>query len=894
MTKFEKKDDIMFQVTEATGCPFNRKYLLKEDRKFDIRSFGAGENKPPVENTKAINNAIAKAADGGGTVIIPNGDFRVYTIHLMSDVNIYMSEGSILHAAKTDIKNSYELQIGEGGNYEEPEVNLYVGLQDHGHTYFANSLIYGVDIHNVMIYGPGLIDGSCLKDKGELQNVLMGGDPLDPVLRCEPGHQGEWFGNKAIALMRCENVALCDFSIVAGGHFAVITTCVKNLFVDRILVDTNRDAFDVDCCQNVTILHSTFNSLTDDAIVMKASYGGGIFMPLKNVLIEDCNVSGYDMGSVYAGKYTADKLIATDRCGPTARVKLGTEATCGYDCVTVRRVHFRRSRGFALEAVDGADLSNILFEDSTLEDISSSPIFIKVGDRGRFPVTGKSSVEDVAVAKDTAPNVRLDNTNWVLPNKKTYQSYPAMRYLPSYNRTRNVSVDGHSHFQIVDANQPCRLNPANYYEEEGKFFALKYDASTMTYVPDYEKQLEQSELVLYANANGSDHIARVHDIIIRNISATNVDPRYPIELMGLECNRIKNVLIENIKVEYRGGLSLDNAVEQRQLNTNWEYTQNGKKQHSIQSLPWYINTFFLKNEGLLPRVQWNPEEEKWNDAPFNIPELPEVYPEPSNWGILPAYGLYARHVENLYLNNIEMHYIVDDTRYPIVLDDVVGGSLKALEVTHAKTVEEIVCVKNTYKRPAGLEYVPNYPYHRTGVENVAIDSALSIKHIEVNAPAPGTPIDSLYPYETVAIPENGYTFACATKDYPLPQTVFRPFFAPVQAQCVKVGETLTFEVIARQPAFEASSRETDGKIYNESVAVKDIIVEGINRPMTLKVDNLPNEAHFDISTFAPGQTCIFTWTPSVDAIREQPYAVTFIADDGIIPVQMEVKIKVIG
>lgn len=875
----------MFQITEATGCPFNREYLRKEDRQFDIRDFGAGVDKSPNENTRAINNAIQKASDGGGTVIIPKGDFKIYTIYLRSSVNICMCEGSILHAAKTDIKNSYEQQIGEGGNYEEPEVNLYVGLQDHGHTYLANSLIYGVDIHDVMIYGPGLLDGSFLNDKGELENVLMGGDPHEPISRSVAGHLGEWFGNKGIALMRCENVALCDFSIVAGGHFAIITTCVKNLFVDHILVDTNRDAFDVDCCQNVTILNSTFNSLTDDAIVMKASYGGGIFMPLKNVLIEDCKVCGYDMGSVYAGKYTTDKLIATDRCGPTARVKLGTESTCGYDCVTVRRVHFSRSRGFALEAVDGADLSNIIFENSTMENISSSPIFIKVGDRGRFPVTGKSIEEVIIPSKEAKPNVRLDNINWVLPSNKTYQSYPAKRYLPSYNRTRKISVDGHSYFQIVDPEQPCRLNPGNYHEVNGSYYALKYDNTTLNYVTDFEKELKESQLSLYANANGSDHIAFVHDIVIRNITIKNADPRYPIELMGLDGNRIQNVLIENIKVEYRGGLSLEHAVEQRQLNTNWEFTQNNKKQRSIQSLPWLINTFFLKNEGLLPRVEWNPKSKTWKAAPFNIPELPEVYPEPSNWGILPAYGLFARHVDKLYLHNIEINYMIEDSRYPIVLDDVVNGELKNIQISHADNIEEIVCVKNYYKRPAGLEYVPEYPYHMTSVENVEIDSKLTVKNVEVNAPAPGTPKDSLYPYETVAIPENGYSYACKTEDYPLPQTVFRPFFSNVPSQCVKIGETLSFDVIARQPAYEISSREYDGKIYNESLEDKDFTVRGITLPMTLKAMKLPMGASFDASSF--------TWTPTANDFSEHSYTVVFIADDGIIPVQMEVDIKVI-
>lgn len=882
----------MFTVNEATGCPFDEKFLLKEDRTFDIRDFGADPSETPMANTAAINAAIEDAAKSGGTVIIPEGDYHVYTIRLKSRVNLYLSEGSVLHAARTDIKNSYELQVGEGGNYDEPEVNRYVGLQDHGHTYFANSLIYGADLEDVMIYGPGLIDGSYLNDEGELEHVLMGGDPHEPLRRDEPGHQGEWFGNKAIALVRCRNVALCDFSIVAGGHFAIITTCVTNLYVNNILLDTNRDAFDIDCCQNVTVRNSTFNSLTDDALVMKASYGGGMFMPLKNVLIEDCEVSGYDMGSVYAGTYTQDKLIATDRCGPTARVKLGTESTCGYEQVTVRRVRFRRSRGFALEAVDGSNLSHILFEDSTMEDVSSSPIFIKIGDRGRFPVTGNSTSEELIPVSDGPSNIRLDNVNWVLPATEDYHTYPAKRYLPSYRRTRTVSVDGHSHFQIVDEEQPCRLNPANYHEENGRYYAMTYDAASRSYVPDYTQELQKDELVLYANASGSEQIAQVHDIIIRNITVKNVDPRYPIEIMGLVDNRIKNVRIEHLKVEYRGGLGMEHAVEQRQLNTNWEYEQNNKRERLVQSLPWLTNTFFLKNEGLLPRVEWDAETGTWRDSPFNVPELPEVYPEPSNWGILPAYGLYARHVENLTLRDIELRYIIEDTRHPIVLDDVVGGELQQIDAACAEGVEAVVCVTHHYKRPAGFEYVPNYEYQMTTVQDVKLDDKLTAKHVTIHAPAPGTPKDNLYPYETVAIPENGYTYACPTDEYPLPQTVYRPFFKPVPPQRVRAGETLTFEVLARQPAYEATSRETDGKIYNETVAVRDYTVNGIEQPMVLKSSGLPDGASFDTTHFTPGEACTFTWTPAADDIRPDPYIITFIADDGIIPVEMKVEIQV--
>lgn len=882
----------MFVIKEATGCPFDRIYLEKEECKFDICAYGAGTNVPPATNTIAINAAIREASKVGGTVIIPKGDFRVYTIVLMSGVNIFLSKGSTLHAAKTDIKDSYELQEGEGGNYGEPEVNLYAGLQDHGHTYFRNSLIYGSDVQDVMIYGPGLIDGSFLNDKGELEHVLMGGDPPEPEKRSEAGHRGEWFGNKAIALWRCKNVVLSDFSLVAGGHFAVIATCVTNLLIEQLLVDTNRDALDVDCCQNVTIRNSVFNSLTDDAIVLKASYGGGIFRRLENVLVEDCTVSGYDMGSVYDRSYTTDKLIATDRCGPTARVKLGTESTCGYDCVTVRRIHFKRSRGFALEAVDGSDLSNILFEDSNMEDVSSSPIFIRAGDRGRYPVTGNSSENELITAAGSKPNVRLNNTNWILPAKDNYTIYPARRYLPAYNRNHSVTSDGCSFYEIVNQGEPCLLNPANYHEEKGRFFALKYDMDSLQYIPDYDRELMAGELPLYANACASEGIASVHDIIIRDITVKNADPRYPIELMGLVGSRLRNVTLENISVEYRGGFTLREAAEQRQVNTNWEYTQNkGKK--SIQSLPWLINTFFLKHEGLLPRAEWDPEEKSWKAAPFNIPELPEVYPEPSNWGILPAYGLYARHVENLHITNLNLHYLVEDSRYPIVLDDVVLGSVHNIKADHTEDKEEVVYVTNNYKRPAGLEYVPDYPYHTTYVEKVDIDSRLSVKQVQIAAPAPGTPKDSLYAYETVAITDNGYDFEHETANYPLPQTVCRPFFLPVSEQMVQVGKELMFEVIARQPAYEVSLLETDGKIYNESRTVKDYSIKGVSNPMTLQVTNLPEGAFFDSASFIPGKPIVFKWIPTEEAKRKEPYHLTFTAEDGIIPVKMDVLITVV-
>ena len=154
---------------------------------------------------------------------------------------------------------------------------------------------------------------------------------------------------------------------------------MTNWTIDGIVVDTNRDGIDIDTTQNMTIRNSTFNSVNDDAIVLKGSFGIGRYRDTKNILIEKDIVSGYDAGSVLDGAYSTQRLVASDRDGPTGRVKFGTEGTSGLDTVTIRNILFDRSRGFALESVDGATLQNVLFSDIQMKHTSSSPIFIVIG-----------------------------------------------------------------------------------------------------------------------------------------------------------------------------------------------------------------------------------------------------------------------------------------------------------------------------------------------------------------------------------------------------------------------------------------------------------------------------------------------------------------------------------
>ena len=256
--------------------------------------------------------------------------------------------------------------------------------QDFGHSHWQNSLIWGIGLKNLRIEGKGLIDGTDALSRGLGRK--------GPVAEA----------NKALALKNCQNVTIKGVSFLQCGHFALLLTGVDNLLIDGVLADTNRDAFDIDCCENVKIRNCRVNSLNDDAIVLKCSYALGYPKPTKNVLVENCEVSGYDPGSVYNGTFLTNITAAPDRDGPTGRVKLGTESNGGFINITVRNCRFKRCRGLALETVDGAPMENIIVDGLEMEDIWNSPIYIRVGDRNRGPESLPAS---------SAKNITISNVN---------------------------------------------------------------------------------------------------------------------------------------------------------------------------------------------------------------------------------------------------------------------------------------------------------------------------------------------------------------------------------------------------------------------------------------------------------------------------------------------------
>ncbi|MGI9067156.1 MAG: rhamnogalacturonidase [Pyrinomonadaceae bacterium] len=351
---------------------------------YNVTAFGArGDGK--TLDTPAINKAIeVAAAAGGGTVRFPAGNYLSVSIHLKSNISLYLDQGATIIAAEPS----------KTIRYDPPEPNPWDAYQDFGHSHWHNSLIWGENLENISILGPGLIWGKGLvrsggqsrtKEQNDALNNARASEPVRPFGYPNPRDAVEpGWGNKAISLKRCRNVLIRDISILHGGHFAILATGVDNLTIDNVKIDTNRDGIDVDACRNVRISNCSVNSPFDDGICPKSTFALGFARTTENVTITNCQVSGYDEGTfldgTYKGEYTRYSHNST-----TGRIKFGTESNGGFKNITISNCVFDYSRGFALESVDGGLLEDVTITNITMRDITNSPFFLRLGNRARGP-----------------------------------------------------------------------------------------------------------------------------------------------------------------------------------------------------------------------------------------------------------------------------------------------------------------------------------------------------------------------------------------------------------------------------------------------------------------------------------------------------------------------------
>jgi polygalacturonase len=392
------------------GC-VTEKHEAEAKSVYNVRKFGAvGDGKHL--DSPAINKAIEAAANcGGGTVLVPAGTYLSGSIRLKSNIHLLIDAGAKILGAPQSM-HAYDA---------EENFTHAPAYQDGGHTYFHNSLIWGENLTNISITGSGMIQGNI--DGGtnaagkEIKIGLTTGDGVEDhvdgfinfdrtnLLKTGPGTNAwpQHLGNKAIALKLCKNVLIRDVTIFRGGHFAILVTGCDDLTVDNVTMDTDRDGIDIDCCCNTMISNCRINSPNDDGLCPKSTYALGHPVIEDNLTIVNCQVSGFEVGTLLNGK------MIPKRNG-NGRIKFGTESSGGFRNCTIANCTFRACRGLALEEVDGGIMENISINNITMMDVPTYGIYITTGKRDRTPnLKRQSEMKNIFISNVIMDGVGRDS-----------------------------------------------------------------------------------------------------------------------------------------------------------------------------------------------------------------------------------------------------------------------------------------------------------------------------------------------------------------------------------------------------------------------------------------------------------------------------------------------------
>lgn len=286
-----------------------------------ITEFGARSGTENLQ-TAAIQAALDHvAAEGGGTVVVPSGEFRLGTIVLRSHVTLFLENGAILK--------------GSPNREDYPEVSG--GFTDAVGQSRNRCLIYAKDTTGTAIAGDGCIDGH-----GGAFGYEEDGRPF------------------MVRFISCRDVKVTGITLKDSPGWVSHYLGCENVLIHGITIRSrtngNNDGIDIDSCRRVRISDCDIDT-GDDAICIKATRA----VPSEDIIVTGCRI-----------------------CSTWGALKLGTESAGDFRNILFSNIVIRNTEGGGLKLIsmDGCRMENVVADNIIMDNVSG-PIFIRLGARLR-------------------------------------------------------------------------------------------------------------------------------------------------------------------------------------------------------------------------------------------------------------------------------------------------------------------------------------------------------------------------------------------------------------------------------------------------------------------------------------------------------------------------------
>jgi hypothetical protein len=277
-------------------------------------------------DTDAIQHAIDDCSkSGGGTVVVPAGQYLVATVQLKDNVTLHLD-------AKAELLGTTELPAYRNVDPFKDGLGADVGW----------AMLAAVDAKHIAIEGDGTLNGN--------GKAIATGNKF----------KGQGWGHRPflVRIVRCNDVAIRGVTLRDAGSWTTNFFQSDNVTVDSVTINSHvaphNDGIDIDGCQHVTITDCDIDS-GDDAICLKTTSP----RPCVDITAHGCKLKS-NQGAF----------------------KCGTESMADFRDIRVTNCQVRDTHngGIKLLAVDGAHLTNVTVSDITMDEVRT-PIFVRLGAR---------------------------------------------------------------------------------------------------------------------------------------------------------------------------------------------------------------------------------------------------------------------------------------------------------------------------------------------------------------------------------------------------------------------------------------------------------------------------------------------------------------------------------
>ena len=369
-----------------------------------------------ILNSDAFRLAVDSLVSvGGGHLIVPEGIWLTGPITLKDNIDLHVTpDAVILFSSDRDLYPIVE--------------TVFEGLD----TRRCLSPVNATGARNISITGGGTIDGNgddwrqvkkskmspsqwkdllssggFTNEKGDIwypDSTSLKGSLVSDAFNVPQGMvtDEDWESVKTylrpvmIGLRECENVLLEDVLFQNSPCWNIHPLMCRNVIINSITVrnpwySQNGDGIDIDSCEDVLVLNSTFD-VGDDAICIKSGKdedGRLRARPCRNIIVDNCTVfhghGGFVVGSEMSGG--VDNIVVSD-----CRF-LGTDVG----------LRFKSCRG------RGGVVSNIYIKDITMMNIPAEPLLFDLH------YGGKSALEAAADGDGAAFDIEPEPVDETTP-----------------------------------------------------------------------------------------------------------------------------------------------------------------------------------------------------------------------------------------------------------------------------------------------------------------------------------------------------------------------------------------------------------------------------------------------------------------------------------------------